>query len=54
MSDEQDVVLVSPAAAKWIGLVGGLLVPLFLAVVASQIYMPRGETSVQVFPLPDE
>ncbi|TCP25396.1 hypothetical protein [Rhodovulum adriaticum] len=54
MSDDQYAVLVPPSAAKWIGLVGGLLVPLFLAVVANQIYTPRGEASVQVYPLPEE
>lgn len=54
MSDEEYTVLVPQSAAKWIGLVGGLLVPLFLAVVASQIYMPRGEQGAQVYPLPEE
>lgn len=54
MSDDQYTVIVPPSASKWIGLVGGLLVPLFLAVVASQIYMPSGTADVQVFPVPEE
>ncbi|PTW51826.1 MULTISPECIES: hypothetical protein [Rhodovulum] len=47
--------LVPASAAKWIGLVGGVLFPLFLGVVGAHVYYAgSGTQQAQVFPLPDE
>lgn len=54
MSDQNYDVIVPAATVKWIGLVGGLLLPLFFAVVAAQIYGGTGTQDVQVYPLPEE
>ncbi|WP_155774014.1 hypothetical protein [Rhodovulum sp. MB263] len=57
MSDHtsNDDVLVPASAVKWIALVGGVLFPLFLAVVGAHVYYAgSGSQHAQVFPLPDE
>lgn len=47
--------IVPASAVKWIGLVGGVLLPLFLAVVGAQIYFSgTSSQQVQVFPTPED
>jgi hypothetical protein len=47
-------VLVPASATKWIALVLGLLLPIFLGVVAAQIYDSGTSKTVQVFPAPEQ
>jgi len=47
-------VLVPASATKWVALIGGLLLPLALAVMAAHIYGAEGGQTAQVFPLPEE
>ncbi|BAQ69348.1 hypothetical protein JMM63_13535 [Rhodovulum sulfidophilum] len=57
MSDNtsNDDVLVPASAVKWIALAGGILFPLFLAVVGAHVYYAgSGSQHAQVFPLPEE
>ncbi|TCP42165.1 hypothetical protein [Rhodovulum marinum] len=54
MSDDKYDVIVPESAAKWIGIVAGLLVPIFFGVVGAQIYGGDGNKTVQVYPLPEE
>ncbi|TCO69796.1 hypothetical protein [Rhodovulum euryhalinum] len=55
MADDNYDVLVPESAAKWFGILAGLLVPLFFGVVGAQLYgSSGGESSVQVYPLPEE
>jgi len=54
MSNDNYDVIVPASATKWIGLIGGLLVPIFFGVVGAQLYGGGGESSVQVYPLPEE
>ena len=54
MSDENYDVLVPPSAAKWFGLVAGLLLPIFFAVVGAQVYGGDGARNAVVYPTPDE
>lgn len=55
MSDDNYDVIVPESAAKWFGIVAGLLVPIFFGVVGAQLYGGSGSgSSVQVYPLPEE
>lgn len=54
MSDNNYDVLVPSSAAKWLGLGFGLLVPLFVAIIAGQSYINDGPADAQVYPLPEE
>ncbi|TCM83407.1 hypothetical protein [Rhodovulum steppense] len=55
MSDENYDVLVPESAAKWFGLVAGLLVPLFFGMVGAQIYGNiNASSAVQVYPAFEE
>jgi hypothetical protein len=53
-NDTEYDVLVPASATKWIALILGLLVPIFLGVVAAQVYGGGGTHSVQVYPAPDQ
>ncbi|ARE39694.1 hypothetical protein RGUI_1553 [Rhodovulum sp. P5] len=55
MSDNNDhEVLVPASAAKWIALVGGILVPIALGVIVANVYSGSEDQTVQVYPLPEE
>ncbi|MGC9417575.1 MAG: hypothetical protein ACP5EN_01260, partial [Rhodovulum sp.] len=55
MSDDKYDVIVPASASKWIGLIGGLLVPIFFGVVGAQLYGGGSSNqTVQVYPLPEE
>ncbi|GAA0301592.1 hypothetical protein [Rhodovulum strictum] len=55
MSDNNYDVLVPESAAKWFGIVAGLLLPVFFGAVGAQLYgTSGGSSSVQVYPLPEE
>ncbi|SIO07751.1 hypothetical protein SAMN05444722_0334 [Rhodovulum sp. ES.010] len=55
MAEQNYDVIVPESASKWIGLVAGLLLPLFIGVVGAQIYGTiSSQGGEQVYPLPEE
>ncbi|WP_287187119.1 hypothetical protein [Rhodovulum sp.] len=54
MSDKNYDVLVPDSAAKWFGIVAGLLLPVFFGVVGAQIYGNTNGGSVQVYPVSED
>lgn len=54
MSDDNYDVLVPASAAKWLGLVAGLLLPVFFGVVGAQFYGGDAARTAAVYPTPEE